>query len=337
MSPQVYVLCGLGGVGKTTISAAFSIHLAQQGKRTAVLTIDPAKRLADSLQIGELRNKPTRVPLEKGFLDAMMLDPAETFDTFVYENAPNHHEAQQLVHNRYYQFASRKMGGVQEYMAMIRLLSLYTSGSYDAIVLDTPPARNTLEFLQAPQRMAHLMERSAIKFFTKPSGFRAFSLGTETLSKGLKIFLGAEMIDDIALFFTHFAAIGQAMFTHSKQVDIILHQSQFYMCTSSQQSVQDSLVFEQQLTENNYSFAGYLLNRAPLHYPHSLEPHTEEAQQWIEWIEKHTHNTQRRYSEQVRMLKQRAPCWSIPEQYESPNHIEGLQKLTPFLPDITIT
>jgi anion-transporting ArsA/GET3 family ATPase len=333
MNPSVYALCGPGGVGKTTVSAALAIHLARSGKRTIVLTIDPARRLADSLHIGALSNTPKRVPLDHGILDALMLDPAETFDNFVQKNASNPHAAKELLSNRYYRFASRKMGGVQEYTAMIRLLDLCDCGKYDAIILDTPPARNALEFLQAPQRMAHLMERSALAFFTKPKGgFRAFALGTKVLSRGLKIFLGSEMIDDIRLFFTHFGIIGQAMHEHALRADEILHNTSFYMVSSSEQSVSECTIFQEQLEAEQYPFAGYILNRVPSPYPTPVSNPTEEEQKWIDWITENTSRVQQQFQKQKEVLTRRAKTWSIPEQQQAPNRVSDLILLGKYLP-----
>ena len=329
MSPKVYVLCGPGGVGKTTVSAALSISLAQKGYKTAVLTIDPARRLADSLQIGTLDNSPRRVPLNHGTLDALMLDQKETFDRFVEKHASSQ-EAQKLLANRYYQFASEKMGGVQEYTAMIRLLDLYDSGEYDAIVLDTPPSRNALEFLRAPHRMAHLMERSALKFFAKPKGFRALAFGTEVLSKGLKLFLGSEMIDDISLFFSHFGVIGQAMYKASQRADNLLHESQFYMVSSTRQSISECSIFQQQLEEEQYPFAGYILNRVPIPYPLNPEP-IAVHQEWIDWIKENTQREQDQFQKQKIELTKKSQFWSIPEQEQCPNNIEALQLIGLYL------
>ena len=330
MSPKIYVLCGPGGVGKTTVSAALSIELAQRGLRTVVLTIDPARRLADSLQVGTLDNTPRRVPLKNGLLDALMLDPKQTFDQFVEQHASKK-DTQKLLENRYYQFASQKMGGVQEYTAMIRLLSLYDSGSYDAIVLDTPPARNALEFLHAPKRMAHLMERSALKFLSKPKGFRALAFGTEILSKGLKLFLGAEMIDDISLFFSHFGVIGAAMHKSSQRADTLLHNCPFYMVSSTRQSISECTMFQRQLTDSGYQFGGYILNRVPVPYPLESPSSSKENDLWMRWLRSNTERNQKQFRRQQEQLTKESSFWSIPEQRSSPNHIEALQDLGTYL------
>jgi arsenite-transporting ATPase len=334
MSPRVYALCGPGGVGKTTVSAALAIHLARSGKRTAVLTIDPARRLADSLQIGVLSNTPKRVPLDVGVLDALMLDPAETFDNFVQKHASNSDAASQLLKNRYYQFASRKMGGVQEYTAMIRLLELCDGGAYDAVVLDTPPARNALEFLRAPQRMAHLMERSAMTFFTKPKGgFRALALGTEVLSRSLKMFLGSEMINDIGLFFAHFGIIGQAMHEHSLRADDILHKASFYMVSSSEQSVSGCTIFQEQLESSGYPFAGYILNRVPTSHPDLITNPTAGEQEWVDWVVENTSRVHQQFKRQQDILAKISATWTIPEQQQAPNQVKDLIKLGQYLPN----
>lgn len=329
MNTKVYVLCGPGGVGKTTVSAALAIALAQKGLRTAVLTIDPARRLADSLQIGTLDNTPRRVPLANGTLDALMLDQKETFDRFVEQHATSE-DAKKLLANRYYQFASEKMGGVQEYTAMIRLLSLYDSGSYDAIVLDTPPSRNALEFLRAPQRMAHLMERSALKFFSRPKGFRALAFGTEVLSKGMRLFMGSEMIDDVSLFFSHFGVIGQAMYKASQRADSLLHESPFYMVSSTRQSISECTIFQHQLEEEEYPFAGYILNRVPIPHP-PTQATTPANKEWIDWVITNTQRQQAQFQTQKEELTQKASFWSIPEQEQCPNKIEALLHLGQYL------
>ena len=152
---RLYICCGSGGVGKTTTSAAFALQLAMSGQRVAVLTIDPARRLADSLAVGPLGNEPQSVPLERlnpapgGQLDAMMLDMKATFDDVVRRFAPDAESRDRILQNRYYRFVSTRLAGSHEYMAMERIFALYESGQYDAVVLDTPPTRHALEFLKA--------------------------------------------------------------------------------------------------------------------------------------------------------------------------------------------
>ena len=196
---RVVICSGSGGVGKTTVSAALALKWALEGQRVAVLTIDPARRLADSLSIGEIGNTAVRVPIENlspgatGHLDAMMLDAKATFDDLVRRFAPTDEAATRILANRYYQFASTRLGGSHEYMAMERLYELWHHGGYDVVVLDTPPTRHALDFLRAPDRMATLMDEGVLRWLVMPatrSGWRALELGSEAVAKVLKKVMG---------------------------------------------------------------------------------------------------------------------------------------------------
>ena len=162
MSASVIVCCGSGGVGKTTTSAALGLSLALDGRRVAVLTIDPARRLADSLGIGPLGNEPQRVPIEGVVYDAMMLDMKATWDGVIHRFSPSEEARDRILANRYYQLASTRLAGSHEFMAMQRLYELVESGDYDVVLLDTPPSRHALEFLQAPKRLAGLFDEGVM-------------------------------------------------------------------------------------------------------------------------------------------------------------------------------
>ena len=160
---EICICAGSGGVGKTTTSAAIAAGMAARGLRVCVLTIDPAKRLADSLGLRELGNEASRVDPQlfeqhgiemKGELWAMMLDAKATFDELVARQAPDEESRDRVLDNRIYQQISNALAGSQEYMAMEKLFELHTSGRFDLLVLDTPPTRNALDFLDAPRRGA---------------------------------------------------------------------------------------------------------------------------------------------------------------------------------------
>ena len=164
---QVCICAGSGGVGKTTTSAAIAAGLAARGKKVAVLTIDPAKRLADSLGLEELGNEPRRVDPKlfeaagiemRGELWAMMLDAKATFDELVRKHASDEETRDRILQNRIYRQISGALAGSQEYMAMEKLFEIHQSGEYDFLVLDTPPSRNALDFLDAPQRLVQFIE-----------------------------------------------------------------------------------------------------------------------------------------------------------------------------------
>src|SRR6185369_2122181 len=164
LASQGLVICvGSGGVGKTTTAAALGIAAATAGRRTAVLTIDPARRLRDALGITTLDGEPHRVPLARhepaarGLLDAMILDTKRTFDDLIRRYAPTEAAAERVLQNRIYESISTALAGSQEYMAMERLHALAASGDYDLLVVDTPPTQHALDFLEAPERLTALL------------------------------------------------------------------------------------------------------------------------------------------------------------------------------------
>src|SRR5215468_8477252 len=169
---RVCVCGGSGGVGKTTTSAAIALGLAAEGAKVAVVTIDPAKRLANALGLAELQNEPRRVAARrlaghglkvKGELWAMMLDPKRTFDELIERIAPSPERAQEIKANRVYRELSTAVSGSQEFTAIAKLYDLDQEGKFDMLVLDTPPSRNALDFLDAPGRLTSFLEGRAMK------------------------------------------------------------------------------------------------------------------------------------------------------------------------------
>ena len=185
-SNRVVVCCGAGGVGKTTTAAAMAVRAAEYGRAVVVLTIDPAKRLAQALGIKELGNTPQRVPLAPevaGELHAMMLDMRRTFDEMVVEYSGSE-RAQAILDNQFYQTVATSLAGTQEYMAMEKLGQLLAQDRWDLVVVDTPPSRNALDFLDAPNRMSRFLDGTMIRLLTAPAraGGRA---GLKFASAGL--------------------------------------------------------------------------------------------------------------------------------------------------------
>ena len=182
---QVVVCAGAGGVGKTTVAAALGSQLAARGGRVLVLTIDPARRLAGALGLPDHGDDAHEVDLPQngddvhevgGGLHAAMLDAQLTFDRLVREEAPSERAADRILENPIYRQVSAAVAGAHEYMAMERLYELHSSGRYDVIVLDTPPSRNALDFLEAPGRLTRFVEGRALRFLLRP-GMRAGRLG----------------------------------------------------------------------------------------------------------------------------------------------------------------
>jgi anion-transporting ArsA/GET3 family ATPase len=206
---QILVCCGAGGVGKTTTAAALALRAAERGRRVCVLTIDPARRLAQSMGLTELDNTPRAVAdvdtTAGGSLDAMMLDMKRTFDDIVLTHA-DPARAQQILANPFYVSLSSSFAGTQEYMAMEKLGQLKATGQWDLIVVDTPPSRSALDFLDAPQRLGRFLDGRMIRLLLAPAkaGGRAymkvFSVGMSVFTSVLTKILGAQALKDLSLF-----------------------------------------------------------------------------------------------------------------------------------------
>src|SRR6266508_5340029 len=205
---QVCICAGSGGVGKTTTSAAIAAGMAARGMKVAVLTIDPAKRLADSLGLPELGNEERQVDpalfadqgIETvgGELWAMMLDAKATFDEVIAKHAPDAETRERILENRIYKQLSNALAGSQEYMAMEKLFEIHQEGRYDLLVLDTPPSRNALDFLDAPKRLTQFIEGRSLAVFMKPTGFatRVVGKGSSMMFGVLKRVVGIDLLAD---------------------------------------------------------------------------------------------------------------------------------------------
>lgn len=362
MTARVIICCGSGGVGKTTVSAALAARLARDGRRVAVLTIDPARRLADSLGIGELTNKPRRVPIETvasangGSLHAMMLDAKSTFDELVRRWSPDSDSAERVLANRYYQAASTRLGGSHEYMAMERLLQLWKGGDYDVVVLDTPPTRHALDFLKAPDRMSGLMDQGVLRWLVMPKGrggWRALEFGSEAVARVLKRLVGRGVIGEIAEFFDAFRGLADRMRDRSMEVRQLLRDphTRFLLVTSPAPTArEEALYFLDVLKKEQMPFGGFVVNRTAIAPTHVLSPDVISevspadipSQQWTRAREAilTAHAARKElagvHAEAVRVLRKAgpagAPCWLVPEQAEDLHDLAGLLALGPHLP-----
>ena len=210
---SICICVGSGGVGKTTTSAAIAVAMAHRGLKVAVLTIDPARRLADSIGLEELGNEPSRVEAGElpggGELWAMMLDPKATFDEVIQRYSPDEEARRRIVENRIYQQISGALAGSQEYMAMEKLYELDEGGEFDLLILDTPPSRNALDFLDAPRRVTQFVEGRAMRLFIRPTGFgaRIAGRGFSVVSSVLRRVTGGDLIADLSEFFSAMAVL----------------------------------------------------------------------------------------------------------------------------------
>lgn len=242
---RVVICAGSGGVGKTTTAAALAVHGAEQGRRTMVMTIDPARRLADALGLRSLGNEARRVRIGGGQLDAMMLDQKGAWDALVERYAPSPDVSQRILANRFYQHLSGSFAGSQEYMAIEQLAELHAGGRYDLIVVDTPPTRHALDFLDAPRRIAAFLDRQVIRWFVKPyfsagwSTLRVVNRAAGSLLRRLEDATGVSALVEISDFFNAMSGLFDGFEARVQTVDKLLRSKQtaFVVVTSPEEQV----------------------------------------------------------------------------------------------------
>jgi anion-transporting ArsA/GET3 family ATPase len=264
---DVCICAGSGGVGKTTTSAAIALGMAARGKKVAVVTIDPARRLANSLGLPELGNEERRVEVDvDGELWAMMLDAKRTWDELVEWHAPDERTRDAVLGNRVYQELSNAVAGSQDYMAMEKLHELHQEGRYDLLVLDTPPTRNALDFLDAPRRLSEFIDSRSLQLFTAPGrlGLKVLGRGTSVVFSVLKRATGIDLLQDLGEFFRSFGDMTDGIRERAALVNSLLADSRtaFVLVTSpSLDSVEEATFFHHRLMDGGLPFAGVVANR----------------------------------------------------------------------------
>jgi anion-transporting ArsA/GET3 family ATPase len=269
----ICVCAGSGGVGKTTTAAAIGLGLAARGRKVAVLTIDPARRLGDALGLAELDNDPRRVDAGvDGELWAMMLDAKRTFDELVELHAPDEATRDAVLGNRIYQELSRAVAGSQEYMAMEKLYDLHLAGGYDTLVLDTPPTRSALDFLDAPAHLTAFIDSRAFRVLTAPTrlGLRVLGRGGSLAMSALERATGVGLLNDLSEFFTSFGTMSEGFRRRADDVGRLLagDDTSFLLVTAPRRdAVADAIFFRERLEEAGMPFGGVVANRV-----HSVDP-----------------------------------------------------------------
>jgi anion-transporting ArsA/GET3 family ATPase len=271
---EICICAGAGGVGKTSTSAAIALGAAARGRKVAVLTIDPAKRLANALGLEKLGNEPRRVPHidGDGELWAMMLDPKRTFDELIETYASDERTRDAVLSNRIYQELSGAVSGSQEYMAMEKLYELHVQGEFDLLVLDTPPTRNALDFLDAPERLHRFIDSRSLRFFLSP-GIRMLGRGSGVLFAVLQRVTGIDLLRDLSEFFTNFGDMSEGFRARAERVSELLGSdvATFVLVASPRpDAIDDAIFFHRQLHERGMPFGGAVVNRF-----HNLRGHGE--------------------------------------------------------------
>jgi len=272
---KIIICCGAGGVGKTTTSAALAVRAAEAGRRVVVLTIDPARRLAQSLGVGELDNTPRPVAgvdtAAGGSLDAMMLDMKRTFDDVVIAHSTPDNAAA-ILDNPFYQALSSSFAGTQEYMAMEKLGQLHAQSEaagergWDLIVVDTPPARSALDFLDAPEHLSSLLDGRFLRLLLAPARgpLRLMSVGFNLAASAMTKILGGQIIIDVKTFVTAFEALFGGFRQRATQTLGLLssrHTTFLVVATAQRDALREAAYFVDRLTEERMPLAGLVINR----------------------------------------------------------------------------
>ncbi|WP_221337212.1 ArsA family ATPase [Thermocatellispora tengchongensis] len=268
---RIVVCCGSGGVGKTTTAAALGLRAAERGRTVVVLTVDPARRLAQSMGLTELDNTPRLVTTTEagGALHAMMLDMKRTFDEIIEAHA-DPDRARQILTNPFYQSLSSSFSGTQEYMAMEKLGQLRRSGKWDLIVVDTPPSRSALDFLDAPERLGRFLDGRLIRLLMAPAkaggrnAFKLLNAGFGLVAGMMTKVLGAQVITDIQMFVSALDAVFGGFRQRAEQTYRLLQApgtAFLVVAAPERDAMREASYFVERLAEDRMPLAGIVVNR----------------------------------------------------------------------------
>src|SRR3989338_4252912 len=302
---KMTVVVGTGGVGKTTLSSALAVKEASLGKKTLALTIDPAKRLKQALSKSSLKN-----------LTVMTLDTRQTFDALVQKYSPSEEAAHRILNNRLYQYVSTMMAGTQEYMALEKLYELHESNAYDTIILDTPPSKHILSFLQAPDRLAHFLDENILKWFLKPT-----LSGSSLIFKFIDRLTGSKLLHELSEFLLSLESLYKGFKDRSLKAKEILHSPNtlFLLVTNPERSVFDQgVVFYKNLHALHVSLGGIIINRVA----HSFQLSPQEQKEFNKLKLEIQY-----FKEKINFKSARFPLIEIPFFEEDIYDIKGLNLL----------
>lgn len=264
---DIIVCTGSGGVGKTTIAAALAAEGARAGRRAVVVTIDPARRLADALGLAGLTNTPSRIDGDwPGELWALMLDTKGTFDDLVVKHATEPGQAERILTNRFYRNISGALSGTQEYMAMEKLYELHEEHDFDLVVVDTPPTRNALDFLDAPRRLTRFLDHRLYRIVMAPTRgiVRAVGVATQAFLRTVSRVVGGEVVEDAVTFFSAFDGMEQGFKDRAARVLELLADpaTAFVLVTAPRPDVvAEATYFADRLAEGGIEVRALVVNK----------------------------------------------------------------------------
>jgi anion-transporting ArsA/GET3 family ATPase len=264
---SVIVCCGSGGTGKTTISAAIGLAGAEQGRRACVVTIDPARRLADALGLDELDNTPRKIAGDwTGELSAVMLDAKSTFDDLIARYSETAEQAERILQNRLYRNLTSALSGTQEYMAMEKLFELHSEGGFDLVVVDTPPTRHALDFVDAPRRLYSFLENRVFRLVLMPTRayLKAMTFAANALLRTIAKVAGSEIVEDAMAFFRAFEGMEEGFRERARRVEELLADpgTAFVLVTAPREdSIDEARFFAGRLAESSIPVSALVVNR----------------------------------------------------------------------------
>lgn len=328
---RIFLIGGPGGVGKTTLAASLGISLAQQGHKTIVVTVDPARRLAQALGLEGFENSIQQVSLEGGqTLHTTMLDTRRYFDKVIHRFAKSKEQESRIINNPLYQVAINHMGGTHEYAAMERLLELASDDAYDKIVVDTPPSQNAVELLKAPQRMADFMDTKVLRWFRGPTPgiLNIFKRSSQLAIKLLEKVFGSEFLSSFAQFMEDLEGMHSGFRDRNLEVlALIRSPSTAFVLVSypSEMRYLESKFFLSTLKEQQIQLSKICLNRvqSPVPAPETPYASINALLEQYSSIEK----AQRHWVQAFDELDPDLPVQTIERLASPPNELTALAKM----------
>jgi anion-transporting ArsA/GET3 family ATPase len=269
---RILICAGSGGVGKTTTAAVLAMEAARRGRKAVVVTIDPARRLADALGLDELGNEPGEIAGDwDGELAALMLDTKTTFDELVTKHASDEEQVERILANRFYRNISSALSATQEFMAMEKLYELHEETDFDLIVIDTPPTRNALDFLDAPGTLTRFLDHPLYRVLMAPTRgiVKAVNFAAQALMRTASKVVGGEVIDDVLSFFKAFEGMEDGFRERAAKVDALLEANgtHFVLVASPRRdTIVEAAFFADQLVSAEVPISALVVNRMHPHF-----------------------------------------------------------------------
>ncbi len=345
---SIIICCGSGGVGKTTTAAAIALQAARLGRCVCVVTIDPARRLANALGLDSLTNKPSRIEGPwAGELHALMLDPKGTFDDLIQRYSHSDEQVEDIKVNRIYANLTGTLSGTQEYMAMEKLYELVEEDGFDLVVVDTPPSRNALDFLDAPRRLTGFLENRIFQALMKPTraGLKFMGVAAQALLRTISRVAGADIVRDAVSFFQAFEGMEEGFRTRATRVRELLGQpdTAFVLVASPRpDSVDEAVHFAGKLAESHMSVTALVVNRVQPRFatdaqleslPAGTGGRTDVLEQLIDNLRGYTAASDREEEAYADLVSQVAPApvYRVPLLNTDVHDLDGLGTIADLL------